>query len=253
MKAFFTSLTAAIQAFSPALFSFVETTLPYTTPTPIAIITSNSAATYFGLTGLGAFLFVYSLEAIGLIATSKLVETIVDFIKGRNIKTLIMIVVLALAVYAYITILVSINVKIHTEITDPGFSQALTLICYLPLIAGILNGLSLVKLEYVSNVVEQKSLAEQHYQQSREDRLKLKMLKYQVNVPAVDQQVKTHKQKMAGDYKEYVFELLDQYGDMPLTEITKAVNKNKRVEFVHADVKGTWYKYVQQWKQGKQQ
>lgn len=253
MKNFFLSLTGAIQAFSPALFSFVETTLPYTTPTPIAIITSNSAATYFGLKGLGAFLFVYSLEAIGLIATSKLVETIVDFIKGRNIKTLIMILVLALAVYAYITILVSINVKIHTEITDPGFSQALTLICYLPLIAGILNGLSLVKLEYVNTMSEKKQLDEQHYQEKREDRKQERILRYQATAPAINSQVRGSKTKQAGDYKEYVFKLLDQYGDMSLTEITKAVNKNKRVDFVHADVKGTWYKYVQQWKQSKQQ
>ena len=251
MKNFFLSLTGAIQAFSPALFSFVETTLPYTTPTPIAIITSNSASTYFGLKGFGAFLFVYSLEAIGLISTSKLVETIVDFIKSRNKKSALMILVLAIAVYAYITILVSINVTIHKDITDKSFSHALTLICYLPLIAGVLNGLSLVKLEYVNTVAAQQALEENHWQQKRQDSLEIKKLKYQSTAPA-PATTSARKERQAGDYKEYVFELLDQYGDMPLTEITKAVNKNKRVDFVHADVKGTWYKYVQQWRQGKQ-
>lgn len=254
MKFIFNSLTDVIRAASPSIFSFIETTLPYSTPMPIALISSSSAATFFGLKGLGLFLFVYSLEGIGLIATTKLVEAIVDFVRGRNMKTLIIIAVLIIAVYAYITILVSLNVKMHTEYTDENFSQALTLICYLPLIAGVLNGLGLLKIEYINTVKEAKELEERRHQESREDRNRRWELKHGVRTyPAdTDSPNVPHqpKQKMPGDFRDYVFELLDQYGELPLTEITKLVNKNKRTNFVHANAKGTWYKYVQEWKRG---
>ena len=252
MKYFFQGLTDIIRAASPSIFTFVETTLPYTTPTPIALISAASATSFFGLTGFGAFLFVYSLEGIGLISTSKLVEHVVIFIRSRNVKTAITIAVLAITVIVYITILVSLNVKIHNEYTESNFRQALTLICYLPLVAGVLNGLSLVKIEDINATESQKSLKEQHYQQTREDKLKLKALDKGVNLfqsTTATPDVQSHKKtKMPGDYRDYVFELLDQNREMPLTEITAMVNKNKRVEFVHADVKGTWYKYVQIWK-----
>ena len=256
MKQFFDTLTMIIRAASPSIYAFIETTLPYSSPAPIAIISSASAATFFGLKGLGAFLFVYSLEGIGLISTSKLVEHIVIFIRSRNVKTAITIAVLTITVIVYITILVSLNVRIHEEFTDDNFKQALTLICYLPLIAGILNGLTLVKTEDVNAAELKNKLAEEHYQQNRSDRLKLKALDKGVNlfqtttVPVPE--VSKSKGKTPGDYRDYVLELLDKHGELPLTEITALVNKNKRVEFVHADVKGTWYKYVQIWKRGRQ-
>ena len=256
MKQFFDTLTTIIRAASPSIYAFIETTLPYSTPAPIALISSASAATFFGLKGLGAFLFVYSLEGIGLISTSKLVEHIVIFIRSRNVKTAITIAVLTVTVIVYITILVSLNVRIHKEFTDDNFKQALTLICYLPLVAGILNGLTLVKTEDVNSAEHKQKLAEEHYQQTREDRLKLKALDKGVNLfqstttPAPE--VSKPKGKTPGDYRDYVLELLDKHGELPLTEITALVNKNKRVEFVHADVKGTWYKYVQIWKRGRQ-
>lgn len=256
MKQFFDSLTTIIRAASPSIFAFIETTLPYTTPTPIALISSASAASFFGLKGFGAFLFVYSLEGIGLISTSKLVEHVVIFIRSRNVKTAITIAVLAVTVIVYITILVSLNVKIHNEFTDSNFKQALTLICYLPLIAGVLNGLALVKIEDTESAEHKQKIAEQHYQESRSDKLKLKALDKGVNLfqstTAPAPEAYKPKGKTPGDYREYVFELLDKHGELPLTEITAMVNKNKRVEFVHADVKGTWFKYVQIWKRGRQ-
>lgn len=258
MKFLFNSLTAVIRAASPAIFSFVETTLPYTTPMPIALITMTSAGVFFGLKGLGAFLFVYSLEGIGLVATSKLVETIVDFIRSRNTKTFIMIVVLAVAVYVYITILVSLNVKIHTEIKDINFSQALTLICYLPLLAGILNGLGLVKIEYLQTIENTQTVDEKRHQESREDRMKRWMIKHglnpeQSNNAPHDAPRQDRREKMPGDFKEYVFKLLDESGgNMKLTEITERVNRDKRVGFKHSDAKGTWFKYVDEWKRTRQ-
>ena len=257
MKYLFNNMTDIIRAASPSIFAFIETTLPYSTPSPIAIITMTSAGTFFGLKGFGAFLFVYSLEGIGLVATSKLVETIVEFIRGRNLKTAIMIAVLVVVVYFYITILVSLNVKIHTEYEDVNFSQALTLICYLPLIAGVLNGLGQVKNDYLRSQQELKELEERRHQEKRHDTLEMRRLRYQQTTP-LPQTPDTRKSstKTAGDYKEYVFELLENHsselldkdGNISLTKITARVNKDKRVQFEHADVKGTWYKYVQTWK-----
>jgi hypothetical protein len=67
-------------------------------------------------------------------------------------------------------------------------------------------------------------------------------------------QVKEHATREAGDFRDYVMELLDQTnGQMPLTEITATVNKNKRVQFIHANVKGTWYKYQQAWLRNHQE
>ncbi len=254
MKFLFNSLTDIIRAASPSIFSFVEITLPYTTPMPIALITMASAGLFFGLKGLGAFLFVYSLEGIGLVATSKLTESIVEFIRSRNRKTFVMIVVLAVAVWVYITILVSLNVKIHTEYTDVNFSQALTLICYLPLLAGILNGLGMVKIEYLQTVEKQETIEERRHQETRTDRNTRWMLKNGVN-PNSPQQSQNdaprheRRDKEPGDFKEYVFELLNQYnGELKLTQITELVNKNKRVQFIHEKAKGTWWKYVDEWK-----
>ena len=259
MKTFFLTLTGTVRAASPAIFAFIETTLPYSTPFPIATITMASAGQFFGLKGFGAFLFVYSLEAIGIIFTSKLVDAIVDFIKARNPKSFLMVLVLFSVVAAYITILVSLNVKIHKEITDADFSTALTLICFLPLIAGVLNGINLVKMDYIDSVEEKKMLDEKHYQEQREDKMKLRTLRYQQIAPA-PQAPRSSKEKMPGDYKEYLFslldghvnELLDKDGKISLTKITDRINKDKRVEFVHANVKGTWYKFVQEWKSSRQ-
>lgn len=259
IKNIFNSLTLLIKAISPSIYAFLETTLPYSTPMPIATITLSSAGTFFGLNGFPGFLLVYSLEGIGLIATSKLVESIIEFIRGRNTKTLIMIIVLTVVVIIYINILVDLNVKIHTEKIDANYSETLTLLCYLPLIAGILNGLTLVKTNYEKELAENKSIAEIHFQQARADKLELRRLKIQgpnTNTAETSPANKGReiREKMAGDYKEYVFELLDQYnGNLSLTEITALVNKNKRVEFIHENVKGTWFKYKKIWEERSRQ
>jgi hypothetical protein len=51
-----------------------------------------------------------------------------------------------------------------------------------------------------------------------------------------------------GDYRDYVLELLNENGELPLTEITFRVNRDNRVNFSHTKAKGTWYKYLKIWK-----
>jgi hypothetical protein len=263
--------TEAIKAANPSAYSLVETTLPYTTPTPIAVITAASASTYFGLKGFWAFLFVYSLEGIGLVATTKFVESIVVVIRSRNSKNIIMTLVLLAAVVTYIVILVSINVTIHKEFAaDPAFGFALTLICFLPLIAGTLNGVSQIKEtdrrtqkaiddEKERLRLEEIALTEKHRLEDKEERFRRYLIKKgfnpdaaqsPMNTPPVPQQ---QRDKMPGDFKEYVFKLLDECsGNIKLTEITERVNKDKRVHFIHGSAKGTWYKYVEEWKRSHQ-
>jgi len=284
-------ITETIRAANPSAYSLVEATLPYTTPMPIAVITAASATTYFKLEGLGTFLFVYSLEGIGLVATTKLMESIVAVIRSRNPKTVITTIVLILAVISYVTILVSINVTIHNEFkATPSFGIALTLICFLPLIAGILNGLSQVKeadrrsqqkIDEEAERLRQESAdreerlrqesadreerlrqesadrEERLRQEEREDRRQRWMLKHGFSVdqpqtkaqdPGEDRKV----EKMPGDYKAYVFQLLDEFsGEIELSKITELVNKNKRANLAHGDAKGTWLKWKQAWLRGE--
>ena len=262
MKSLFDGLTDILRSAQPSIFAFVETTLPYTTPAPIALISAASAGAFFNLTGVGAFFFVYSLEGIGLLSTTKLVESIIDFIRSKNAKTAIMIVVLLVLVGVYITILVSLNVNIHTEFTNPNFAKVLTLICYLPLIAGVLNGLNLAKLDFTNSTAKakqeelesrlrQETLEERRLQEEQAERNRRWDIRHGVvrESSTSFQPVKPSKEKMPGDFKEYVFELLDAAGgNMALTEITAQVNKGKRMSFKHENAKGTWYKFREEWK-----
>ena len=254
MKLFFQSLTEIIRAMSPSIFAFIETTLPYTTPMPIALISSASAATFFGLKGFGAFLFVYSLEGIGLISTSKLVEHVVIFIRSRNVKTAIAIAVLAGTVVVYITILVSLNVKIHKEFTDENFKQALTLICYLPLLAGVLNGLTLVKIEDVNSAEYQNRLKEQHYQETRGDRVKLKPLDKAVNLfeQAIADQTAAPKtparEKHASDYQDKIVVMLNA----EYSKSGRVLSPSGICHLLKIDVdrnKGHVYRITKRWKE----
>lgn len=270
MKYLFDWLTSVLQAAQPSAFAFVETTLPYSTPLPIALISAASATTFFGLKGTGAFFFVYSLEAIGLVATTRLVESVVDWVRSRNGKSLVVIIVLGLVVFAYVRILVTLNVTMKAA-TNPAYSEALTLICYLPMIAGTLNGMGLLKLNARAEQEHRATLEEQHRQEDREDRLRLEREKLQarkeLEVKKLETQVEIEKARAqqgivapqpvapqtfpvekAGDYRQAVFDILDQNnGNVGLTDITRLINEVHQTHFIHADVKGTWFKYVQAW------
>lgn len=281
MKWFFDQLTGVLHAAAPSVYTFIETTLPYTTPIPIATISSTSANTFFGLTGFPAFALVYSLEAIGLVTTTKLVDTVIDAIRSRNWKTWVVVVLLVATLLVYINILVNMNVNIHTDYT-PAKAKVLRLLSFLPMIAGILNGLGLFKLKAEKKEETQAQMDERHRQEQleleekrrkdqmeferqrlenerleRQDarrlrvdaQLKLAEIQRQQAQPAPTPQPQGERQPVASDYKVYVMRLLDlNNGNVPLTEITNMVNQDNNVALTHAAVKGTWYKYVQEWK-----
>lgn len=139
----------SIEAFGPSIYRILAATLPYATPFPVAWLTMRSAELFLGFESWVAFIFVYGLEGIGIWFTGLFVEAVVDFIKSRNMKTFLLVLIFGAVVAAYVTILVRLNVtlKTSTGTVNPGLSQVITLLCFLPLLTGVGNGYYKLKLE----------------------------------------------------------------------------------------------------------
>lgn len=139
----------SIEAFGPSIYRILAATLPYATPFPVAWITMRSAESFLGFEPWVAFIFVYGLEGIGIWFTGLFVEAVVDFIKSRNMKTFLLVLIFGAVVAVYVTILVRLNVTLKTSsgMVDPGLSQVITLLCFLPLLTGVGNGYYKLKLE----------------------------------------------------------------------------------------------------------
>lgn len=136
-------LGETFERFNPAAFRFLAATLPYATPFPVAWITMASTETFLNFTPTISFIFVYGLEGIGLWFTSLFVDAVIDWIKSRNSKTSILVLLFGAVVAVYVTILVSLNVTLHTGTTgasDAAMRRVITLLCFLPLLTGVGNG-----------------------------------------------------------------------------------------------------------------
>lgn len=146
----FNWLGDVFERFNPSAFRFLAATLPYATPLPVAALTSTSASKFLSLTPQMSGVLVYGLEGIGLWFTSMFVDSVVDFVRSRNAKTGLVVVMFAVAIAVYITILVNLNVTLEAANgrNDPSMSRVITLLCFLPLVTGIGNGYYKVKLEY---------------------------------------------------------------------------------------------------------
>ena len=160
----------------------------------------------------------------------------------------------------YFLFLVSVNVMLDKQNPNiTGTQLAIkTLICLVPLMAGGIYGYYRILHKDKIAKADAEKLAETIRQEKRADKQQIRLVKAGVMPNAVYQQTSApiHERatREAGDFRDYVMELLDQTnGQMPLTEITATVNKNKRVQFIHANVKGTWYKYQQTWLRNHQQ
>lgn len=157
---------------SPSVFSLFAALLPYLSPLPVAVLTADSATHYLGFTPNVAGVFVFVLEGLGLWTTTMLVDAIVDVIRSKNWKLLINVFVFLVVVIIYVTILINLNVSLEqvSGNNDPTYSRILTLVCFLPLISGVMNGYWKIKLERKTEMAHQKALEEKHYQESRQDR-----------------------------------------------------------------------------------
>lgn len=136
---------------SPSLFALLSTIIPYLSPLPIAFFTASNATRYLGFTPTISGIFVFVLESLGLWVTSVLVDSVLEFIRSRNSKTGIMILIFGAVTGVYIAILISLNVSLEsadpTKVMSPAYTKVITLISFIPLLTGFMNGWHKAKLD----------------------------------------------------------------------------------------------------------
>lgn len=231
----------------------VMVVLPFISPLLPALITADSLQKFMEFNPSWTWIAVLSFEMIGYLGMIFLVGAMMRLAKNTDDKKVQALTwnrnfyIGAYAIYLATLLTSNVILEIVNGVSLAHVAVIFFLTIGLSVSAGILNG----------SRIQDRNERDDTYvvrQEQREDRMKTRALKAGINIyqQTVPTTVLPHrKEKHAGDYRDYVFELLDQNGELPLTEITAAVNKNKRVEFVHADVKGTWYKYVQIWKRSR--
>jgi hypothetical protein len=160
-------LGVALERFNPSAFRFLAASLPYLTPVPVAWLTAHSSAEFLKLPPGVAFVFVFALEGIGLWFTSLLVDAIVDWVRSRNWRSFVPVVLFAAVVYAYVRLLIDLNVTLEMAngTPNPAMSRVITLMCYLPLITGVGNGYYKLKLEHKTQLDQ-----EQQWKKEREEK-----------------------------------------------------------------------------------
>jgi hypothetical protein len=211
---------------SPAMFRMLSTVLPYLTPLPVAWLTAKHAAQFLNFTKEISIVFVVMLEGIGLWATTELVDAFVEAVRSRNWKSWGVVGFLTAVVVAYITLLISLNVTLQKAVGDasPTMSYVLTLICFLPFIAGSLNGYRKVKLETKTQMQVAKEHQEEVEAKIRQESNDLKLKKAAIKAgfnpfaaPVVLNQdvphVKEPREKHASDYRDRAIEFIENYYD----------------------------------------
>lgn len=183
----FENLGETFEKFNPALFKFLAAVLPYSTPFPVAWLTMKSAETFLGFTPLVAFTFVFGLEGMGLWFTSLFVDSIIDVIRSRNSKTMVLVLLFGLVVSAYVFLLVNLNVTLKSSTGDsnPALERVITLLCFLPLLTGVGNGYYKWKLEQTAkdeiNFQKREEREDAIRKENNELKLKSKMIKNGMN------------------------------------------------------------------------
>jgi hypothetical protein len=161
----------ALERFNPSAFRFLAAVLPYLTPVPVAWLTAHSSSTFLKFTPTVSFIFVFALEGIGLWFTTMFVDSIVDWVRSKNWKSFVPVLMFAGTVSAYVFILVDLNVTLERAIgnPNPALSRVITLLCFLPLITGVGNGYYKLKLEHKteSQKTRERQEEERHESQRR--------------------------------------------------------------------------------------
>jgi hypothetical protein len=191
------------------------------------------------------------LEMLGYVGAIEFIHHLLRLTRDYRSENWIPVILTGVAYTFYLLAMFLINVQLGKYFqTPPIVNSIIGLLSFITIPTGLL----------AANHLSQRAVSEEDYvlrQEKREDKLKSKMIKQGINpmgftaMHDAQRAQASEKKRHAGDYKEFVFELLDHKGKLPLTEITDMVNKNKRVDLVHKDVKGTWYKYVQEWERSR--
>ena len=179
---FLDGLRNIFETASPSVFSMLATLLPYLSPLPIAILTAASATAYLGMKPITAGVFVFVLEGLGLWVTTVFVDTIVQYIRSKNPKTLFMVFALLIVLIIYVTILINLNVylKMAVENVSATYIRIITLMCFLPLISGFMNGYWKLQLEHKTEteIAQQRDMELQ--ERIRQDKRHDGMEKYRI-------------------------------------------------------------------------
>lgn len=172
-----------IEDANPAIFALLATVLPFLTPFPIAALTAISAETYlFAGHVTISWIFVAVLEGLGLLVTSYLTDAVLKYIGSKNTREIWKIFLLGIVTIVYIAILIGLNVQLKAanSKSDPAYLLIITLMCFLPLISGVLYGYAKFNRDTKAKETEddayQKSLEEKRYEDSRSD----KMTRYKI-------------------------------------------------------------------------
>lgn len=221
-------LGEALERFNPSAFRFLSAVLPYLTPIPVAWLTSDSSATFLHFPAKVAFIFVFCLEGIGLWFTSMLVDAVVDFIRSKNWKTFVLVLMFGFVVIVYVFVLVSLNVTLETAANgqaNSSLSKVITLLCFLPLLTGVGNGYYKYKLDLRTQSERDKeyerSLNERVRQENRSDKMERYRIKHERTV--TNEQTTTNvrakrtnttnerSERTNGELRTFVETLLDEY------------------------------------------
>lgn len=187
-------LGEVFERLNPSLFRFLAAFLPYLSPVPVSIVTATSAGKFLDFEPTTAFILVFVLGGIGLWFTSLLVDAVVDYIRGENLrdwKSLSVVILFTVAILAYIGVEVGLNVAIHTEDTSPQRQLVIFLLSMLPLITGVGNGYYKLKLQQALDSKDSRKRAEELEekirQEKREDKIKRRMIDKGMNPVQVTQ------------------------------------------------------------------
>lgn len=194
------------------------------------------------------------LETLGYVGAISFIQNLFNWIRTREESYLVPSLLTLFSYLFYLVAMYQINVKLGEYFGTPRIMNN---------IVGLLAFITVPSSLLAATHLGQKEMLEREdtiRHESNDLKLKKHAIKHGINV---FQQTTTQTQQdsilstqehqhKASDYKDFVFELLEQsQGQISLTEITAEVNRKKRVQFNHADVKGTWYKYATQWKSSR--
>ena len=203
----FDGVKNAVDHANPSLFALVATLLPFALPLPVAIMTSNSARTFFGWEPWAANVLGFGLEGLGLLVWVKLVDGIIANVQSQNEKVENYVNILWCVAIAYEAVLVLINVILALrEGANIVYAVTLLLICFLPALSAAMYGLH--KREVINQLaredkvtteqrererIEALELAERIRQERREDALKRAELKLRFASETEQEQLKKQK------------------------------------------------------------
>lgn len=185
------SIAKGIEDANPAIFALLATLLPFLTPFPIAALTAISAETYLfsGHVAI-SWIFVAVLEGLGLLVTSYLTDAVLKYIGSKNTREIWKIFLLGVVTVVYIAILIGLNVQLKAANSeaDPAYLLIITLMCFLPLISGVLYGYAKfnrdTKAKESSDEEYNRKLEEKKYEDARKD--KMDRYKIKRGVPLVE-------------------------------------------------------------------